>query len=402
MTRWLAILIALGVLATPAQAEQVAFDADEIAQTLRHGPWPPPAAPDPSNRVSGQPAAAALGRALFFDRRLSPDGAFSCASCHEPAHGWAEAKPVSQGRVALHRNAPSVLDVRARRWFGWDGGQDSLWAMSLRPILEPKELAARPEDLSALLRRDAGLAACYAKAFGREAQSQSSDALLVDLAKALAAYQETLVSPRSPFDDFRDALSRDAMSRDALSRDAVAGGGRDAAYPLAAQRGLKLFIGRGNCALCHLGPAFSNGEFHDAGVPFFTPDGADAGRHAGIKHLRESPYTLLGRWNDDPIRANGQQTRLLEPQHRNFGEFRTPSLRNVALSAPYMHNGSKATLRDVVKHYSEIDPERLHADGEAILKPLNLSEGEIDDLVAFLTSLTSSAPIPTAGPETCR
>jgi len=387
MRLWLAILIALGGLAAAVETRAVEFDADEIAQILRHGPWPPPFTPDPSNRVSGQPAAAALGRALFFDRRLSPDGALSCASCHGPAHGWAEAKPVSQGRVALHRNASSVLDVRTRRWFGWDGGQDSLWAMSLRPILEPKELAARPEDLSALLRRDAGLAACYAKAFGREAQSQSSDALLVDLAKALAAYQETLVSPRSPFDDFRDALAE---------------GRRDSAYPIKAQRGLKLFIGRGNCALCHLGPAFSNGEFHDAGVPFFTPDGADAGRHAGIKHLRESPYTLLGRWNDDPIRADGQQTRLLEPQHRNFGEFRTPSLRNVALSAPYMHNGSKATLRDVVKHYSEIDPERLHADGEAILKPLNLDEGEIDDLVAFLTSLTSAAPIPTAGPETCR
>lgn len=369
------LAVAAALIATwvaPAAAEVLDFSAEEIAQIARHGPWPPPFAPDPSNRVSGDPAAIALGRALFFDRRLSPDQALSCASCHEPAHGWAEAKPVSEGRGRLTRNAIGLLDVRNQRWFGWDGGQDSLWAMSLRPMLAPQELAATHESVGAPLRSDETLGRCYAAAFGRSADAAGPEGLMVDLAKALAAFQETLVSPRSPFDDFRDSLLR----------------GETTNYPLAAQRGLRIFIGKGNCALCHLGPGFSNGEFHDVGVPFFTPDGVDSGRHAGIKALQASPYTLLSRWNDDPGRANGQQTQLLDPQHRNFGEFRTPSLRNLTQTAPYMHDGSKPNLREVVRHYSEIDPDRLHADGEAILKPLHLSDQEMHDLVSYLESLS--------------
>lgn len=383
MIRLLAAAAALLAAWTlPAGAETLDFTAEEIARIVRHGPWPPPYAPDPSNRVSGDPAAIALGRALFFDRRLAPDQAMSCASCHDPAHGWAEAKPVSDGRARLTRNAIGLLDVRTRRWFGWDGGQDSLWAMSLRPLLDRKELAADPAGVSALLRSDETLGRCYAAAFGRPSEAASPDALMVDLAKALAAFQETLVSRPSAFDAFRDALAAGAPTD----------------YPLAAQRGLRLFIGAGNCALCHLGPTFSNGEFHDVGVPFFTPDGVDSGRHAGIKALRASPYTLLGRWNDDPVRASGQQTQLLDPQHRNFGEFRTPSLRNVARTAPYMHDGSKRDLRAVIRHYSEIDPDRLHADGEAILKPLNLSDAAIEDLAAFLASLDDAGPTPTTIP----
>ncbi|MFY7958792.1 MAG: cytochrome c peroxidase, partial [Elsteraceae bacterium] len=155
MIRLLAAAAALLAAWTlPAGAETLDFTAEEIARIVRHGPWPPPYAPDPSNRVSGDPAAIALGRALFFDRRLAPDQAMSCASCHDPAHGWAEAKPVSDGRARLTRNAIGLLDVRTRRWFGWDGGQDSLWAMSLRPIIAPLELAATPESAAALLRAD--------------------------------------------------------------------------------------------------------------------------------------------------------------------------------------------------------------------------------------------------------
>jgi cytochrome c peroxidase len=113
----------------------------------------------------------------------------------------------------------------------------------------------------------------------------------------------------------------------------------------------------------------------------------DAGRQAGIKKLKESPFNLLGRHNDDAAQTTATGTRHVELQHRNFGEFRVPGLRNVALTAPYMHNGSLATLRDVVRHYSELNEERLHADGERILRPLRLSEQEISDLVAFLESL---------------
>jgi cytochrome c peroxidase len=104
--------------------------------------------------------------------------------------------------------------------------------------------------------------------------------------------------------------------------------------------------------------------------------------------LRENPHNLLGRFNDDATRKTSVGTRHVELQHRNFGEWRVPSLRNVALTAPYMHNGSLSTLHDVVKHYSELNEERLHAEGERLLKPLRLTPAEIDDLVAFLESLS--------------
>jgi cytochrome c peroxidase len=104
--------------------------------------------------------------------------------------------------------------------------------------------------------------------------------------------------------------------------------------------------------------------------------------------LRASPFNLLGAYNDDPQRSTATSTQHVSLEHRNFGEFRTPSLRNLALTAPYMHNGRLATLRDVVEHYSTISPDRLHADGEAILRPLKLSEQETQDLVAFLGTLS--------------
>jgi cytochrome c peroxidase len=376
------ILVLALLLAAPAiRAEEAPrFAPDEIAQLLRHGPWPPSFAPDASNRVSGNPAAAELGAALFFDARLSPDATLSCASCHDPARAWTDGRATGVGRRALARNAPSLADARLHRWFGWDGASDSLWAASLRPILAPDELAGTPATTAGLLRGDSGLSRCYARAFGRPAEEVADLALTVDAAKALAAFQETLATGRTKFDAFRDALASGAPDAGAK-------------MPAAAQRGARIFVGRGNCALCHLGPAFTNLEFHDIGVPFFTPDGgADGGRHRGLAALRASPFTLLGDWNDDPSKASGVATRHVEAQHRNFGEFRVPSLRNVARTAPYMHDGRFATLGDVVRHYSRLDPDRLHSDGEAILRPLGLSDPEIDDLVAFLEALTAETP----------
>lgn len=384
-----AVATLLVLLLAPAAhaADLPDFSPAEIARLARHGPWPPAHAVDASNRVSGNPHAARLGATLFFDTRLSPDGALGCASCHDPAKAWTDGRAVSVGRNPLERNAPSVVDLKGQRWFGWDGASDSLWATSLRPILAPQELGGSIAGTAALLRNDPALSRCYAQAFARDASGVDDTTLAVDAAKALAAFQETLESARTPFDEFRDALVRG--DRAAAAR-----------LPLAAQRGARLFVGRANCALCHLGPSFTNGEFHDVGVPFFTASGADMGRHGGIKALRESPFTQLGAFNDDPAKAPGTATRHVDPQHRNFGEFRVPALRNVARTAPYMHDGSLATLRDVVRHYSRFDPDRLHADGEAILKPLGLDDAEIDDLVAFLESLT--APVVTLAGDGCQ
>jgi cytochrome c peroxidase len=279
------------------------------------------------------------------------------------------------GHVEVDRNTPSLLDVRWNRWFGWDGAGDSLWAQSIRPILDAREMGGSAKDAAALLRNDPEYGCRYRQAFGA-APPADDEALLADLGKALAAFQETLVSGRSPFDDFRDALER---------ADAPA----QARYPDAAKRGLAIFIGRGACNVCHLGPAFTNGEFHDTGVPhFIRPGEVDAGRHGGIRRLKENAFNLLGRHSDDRTGNAATKTKHVALEHRNFGEFKVPGLRNVARTAPYMHDGRLATLTDVVRHYSEINLDRLHADGEAILKPLKLGEREVEDVVAFLESLT--------------
>jgi cytochrome c peroxidase len=360
----------------PAHAESGAtLSAAEKAALLRHGPWPPAVLRDASNRVSGKPAAIRFGEALFFDGGLSGNGQLSCATCHVPGLAFQDGLPVASGRTQGTRNTLSLFNLAFNRWFGWDGGNDNLWAQSIRPLLAAHEMDSSARQVATRVRRDPELRCRYRQAFGR-LPPRSDAALLVDVGKALAAYQETLVTGRSPFDSFRDALAEGRM---------------DAAYPPAALRGARLFVGEGRCNLCHFGPLFSNGEFADIGIPHFVPGGVDAGRHAGLADLRRSPYTRLGRWSDADGDPQAMSTRHVGTTHRNFGEFRVPSLRQVADTAPYMHNGSLATLADVVQHYSSLNLDRLHVHGEQILRPLDLSAAQAADLVAFLESLSGPA-----------
>jgi len=342
-----ALMLCAATAAAPASAQTLpTFTATERASILRHGPWPPPLARDPANAQDGRAQAIALGRRLFFDPSLSAEGDLSCASCHDPATAFQDGRRTPKYGT---RNTPSLLDVAQQRWFGWGGASDSLWAASLAPMSSANEMGPPRLD----------------------------SATLIQHAKALAAYQATLVSPRTTFDAFRDALAR-GDSRAA------------AAYPLAAQRGLRIFVGEGRCNVCHSGPLFSNGEFADIGVPFFVPDGVDSGRHDGLKSLMTSVHNRLGPHNDAGAARDPRAvlTRQLDMQPRHFGEFRVPGLRNVANTAPYMHDGSLPTLADVVRHYSELNEERLHADGERILRPLKLTAEQTADLVAFLQSLS--------------
>lgn len=368
------------------------YTPEERARIAAHGPWPPVVArgaghdtgEDASNVHQTQAAAIAFGRLLFNAPRLSADGLVSCASCHVPALAFQDGQTVPRvraGAAASVRNTPSLLDSAQRRWLGWGGSHDSLWAASLAPLLAPLEMghsAGAQQSLTHLARRVRSapdLASGYAHALGT--LPVDDEALAVGVAKALAAFQATLWSPRTAFDDFRDALMR-GDSRAA------------AAYPPAAQRGLRLFIGQARCSVCHAGAAFTNGEFADIGVPFFVPGGVDGGRHAGLNSLLASPYTRLGAHSHAAPGADPRAvtTRHVVQEHRHFGEFRVPGLRGLARTAPYMHNGSLPTLNAVVLHYSDLNEERLHADGERILRPLKFSAAEQADLLAFLLSLS--------------
>jgi cytochrome c peroxidase len=359
-------------LVSPFSLSHVQFNEKERAAILQLGPWPPPFTPDPSNRVSGKAEAIALGERMFFEPRLSGPGSVLCATCHAPGRALQDGRPRAFGLAEVDRNTPSVFNVRYSRWFGWDGAHDSLWSQSVRPFLDPKEMDASAAHVAGVVRKL--FASEYEKTFLEK--PNDDETVLINVGKALAAFQETLVTGGTPFDDFRDALEKENAAE--MQK-----------YPAAAQRGLRIFIGKGNCAVCHFGPTFTNGEFADTGIRFFVEPGrVDSGRLEGIKKLKNNSFNLLGKYNDDPRRATATGTRHVEAQHKNFGEFRVPGLRNVANTAPYMHNGSLATLQDVVKHYSELNEERLHQDGERILKPLKLTESEIADLVAFLESLS--------------
>ena len=374
-----AAAVACVVLGATAQPPAVAtFGPEELRRVLSLGPWPPPRHVDASNRVSGNAAAIAFGEQLFRDTSLSGNGAIACATCHQPTRAFIDGLPRARGIAIADRNTTTLANVGGQRWYGWDGATDSLWAQSLRPITDAREMNSDFARVAARVRDDPVLAVHYRAAFGA-APAADDERIVVDAAKALAAYQETLVTGRTPFDDFRDALARGDMA--AAAR-----------YPQLAQRGVAIFVGSGNCTFCHSGPRLSNGEFHDVGVGFFVEPGrVDPGRHEGIRKLKANRYNLLGAWNDDPARAAPTSTRFVTLEHRNFGEFKVPSLRNVARTAPYMHDGSLATLRQVVRHYSQLDEDRLHADGERILKPLGLDKYDVDALVAFLESLSEPA-----------
>jgi cytochrome c peroxidase len=358
----LATGLLLGPLAVRAADPAVEFTDAERARIVALGPWPMATVRDPSNRVSGQPRAIDLGRRLFFDPRMSPIGYVACVSCHAPDRAFADLKSRAHGLADLERNTIALANLRLQRWYGWGGSSDSLWMASLRPILDPREFDGSAASATRLFRRDAELAHCYRTVFG-EPPTGDEERVLVNVGKALAAFLETLQTGRTPFDDIRDALAR--------------GTAVPVAYPATARRGLRLFVGRAGCIECHNGPNFSDGDFHATGAPPpIAPAPPDLGRADGRRLLAASRYNLSGHFSDAPRRPFAA---AYVAQDSN-GAFRTPSLRNVAVTAPYMHNGRVETLDDAIRQH-------------AITRTIGGSapdDGEVADLVAFLRTLTDA------------
>src|SRR6266403_3592404 len=346
------------------------FSDGEIKLILSHGPWPAPLAHDLTNRVSGKPDAIEFGTVLFFDQRLSASGTKACASCHVPERNWTDNLRRGVGMAKLDRNTPTIMNLRGQRWYGWDGAADSLWSQSLRPIVDARELAATPRHVADLVRDDEQLSCRYRRVFGARPSSTDDEAVFVNVGKVLAAFQETLLSGRTPFDQFRDALAR-GESPSSLS------------YSTPAQRGLHIFIGKGGCTACHSGPNFTNGEFFNTGLSRSEPlRKPDPGRDAGIRQLQESRFNLLGPYNDDTTGGSAVRTRQVSMETRSSGEFKVPTLRNLMLTAPYGHAGHVETIAEVV---------RLHANDGQRAGALNLTPREQTDLVVFLESLSTFA-----------
>jgi len=277
------------------------------------------------------PDRAELGKILFFDPRLSGSNWISCATCHNPALGWSDGLPtaIGDGMKTLHRATPTILNTAYNKIQMWDGRAPNLEEQATSPIVSPSEMN---QDLDALIKELSaipGYKALFEKSYPGEGISKQT------ISKAIASFERTVVSTESPFDKWRK--------------------GNKKAVSESVKRGFVLFEGKANCAACHQGFNFVDDGFHNIGLKKLG-DVEDEGRfaHKKVKVLK--------------------------------GAFKTPTLRDIARTAPYMHNGVYKTLEEVVDHYNRGGENQENPDPN--LKPLNLTDQEKADLVTFLKSLT--------------
>ena len=306
---------------------------------IEFGPVPKPQFPA-DNPYSE--AKAELGKRLFFDPRLSASSAIACASCHEPQLGWSDGRSTSFGhaRSAGARNAPTLNNISQRKSFFWDGRAATLEEQAIAPIEDEKEMHADPKTVIARLSEQPAYKKEFATVFGDDAITMER------IAQAIATFERTIVSRPSTFDHFLRG------ERDALSDSAI--------------RGLHLFRNEARCVNCHMGPLFTDEKFHDLGLSYYGRELQDLGRYE-VTHKPE-----------------------------DVGKFKTPSLRNISQTGPYMHNGlfdlkgvlrmynaGMATLRR--KPAQANDP--LFPTKSPHLQPLGLNGQDLADLKSFLESL---------------
>ena len=300
----------------------------------------PTSPPIPATNLNYK-AKVELGTQLYFDGRLSKNNAISCAFCHIPGTGFADPRQFSIGIGGGKggRQAPSVLNTGFNPLQFWDGRAGSLEEQAIGPIHNPIEMGETHEHVVAKLQAIKGYRKQFRAAFG-------TDVSLQGIADAIAAYERTLISTNSAFDKYRLGDKR-AMSRSAI-------------------RGMSVFKGKGRCILCHNGPNFTDNKFHNLGVPQVGPMKEDLGRY------------------------------YVTRQERDRGAFKTPTLRGIAETAPYMHDGVFKTLEEVIDFKDQGGGPNAHL--SPLMKPLRLSDAEKGDLLDFLKAL-SGEPIPFEFPD---
>lgn len=391
----------------------LACATEDAAPELSDAEWdaarqlsPPPALrDDPTNRVADDEAAARFGQRLYFDTALSSTGEVSCATCHAPDQGFTDGLELAEGVSTAGKHSPTVLDSARNRWFFWDGRADTAWTQAAGPLENPVEHDSTRLELAHHVAADPTLRAEYEALFGAlpalddtarfpprgrpipadvdhpdhvawaGMAPEDQDAVtgvFVNAAKAIAAYERRLVTGASRFDAY------------------VAGD--SAALDPAEVRGLQVFLAS-NCVLCHSGPELSDREFHNLllPVPAWVAEGEDYGRYAGIVKLQADPLNGAGAWSDAPEDEAARISQLALGEEQ-IGQFKTPSLRNVARTAPYMHAGHFASLDEVVAFYSALDEEGGVGHREEFLTALELDEAQQADLVAFLRALDGELP----------
>ncbi len=335
-----------------------------------------PAVPVPKNNPI-TPEKVKLGDKLFHDKRFSQDNTVSCATCHDPKKAFTDSPlKVSEGikKLTGTRNAPTVINSAYMHSVFWDGREPDLEGQSAGPFINPVEMGLPNHDpILKVVRSDPE----YKKLF-KAAFNKSGDQVTMDhVNKAIATFERTIISGNSPFDRYYFGGDKKAM--------------RDVAV-----RGFKVFMEQGRCVSCHTisqtHALFTDSRFHNLGVGFGRIN-KDINELAVAYQRAKRNATEV----DIEVLTNKNTSELgrfaVTTQMRDVGSFKTPTLRNVAVTAPYMHDGSLETLRDVVVFYNnggrvkDTDPFfAFHSGG---IRPLDLSDEQIDELVAFLEALTS-------------
>lgn len=358
--------------------------------------------PDPSNRFGDDPRAAALGKALFFDTRLSGNGNVSCATCHVPTRDFQDGVPLAHGVGTTARRTMPIVGTAHNAWFFWDGRASSQWEQALGPLESAVEhggtrtqyahvihehygdqyeavFGALP-SLTALPRRAGPVADSAAReAWARIASARQDDISRVyaNIGKAIAAYERQLEPTPTRFDRYVDAE--------------LAGRAHDSTSSFTAneEAGLRLFIGKANCSNCHNGALFSDQHFHNTGIPQATQLPPDSGRTTGVRQALAGEFSCTSRYSDAKP-DDCEELRFATTEGAELVRaYKTPSLRNVANHAPYMHAGQFATLDQVLAHYNRAPSAPF---GHSELKPLRLSPVEVRQLAAFLQTLTEVSP----------
>ena len=393
-------LLAAGAAADPfGMKDADGWNTDEVAilSSMRLSELPP-VPKDPSNTYESSSAAASLGKRIFFDRRFSGNGAVSCASCHQPDKQFQDGRPLGQGVGTGTRRTMPVAGAAYSPFQFWDGRKDSLWSQALGPLEDAAEHGgsrlAYAHQLKAHYRAeyeavfgampDLGLLPKEASPIGTppqrtawrsmsEKDRQEVSRVFANMGKALAAYEKTLQPGESRLDRYIDGvITHSAQAYGQLS--------------MQEKNGLRIFISKGQCITCHNGPLLTDQHFHNTGIVPRTSAHPDPGRRVGIAKVRDDEFNCFGRFSDARPEQCDELNFLATDDHSTVSAFKTPGLRNVALRAPYMHAGQVASLAEVMRHYAQA-PQA--AAGHSELKPVRLSDSEIQDLVAFLGSLSA-------------
>jgi cytochrome c peroxidase len=374
----IASLVVFGALATgcssdpdsdfPSDDELVAITGLRKVRTLPRVP---------SNRYADDADAAMFGQRVFAETRFSPCG-LACIDCHQPpTYAAAVQRALACGGNLTRRNPKSLLNVGFDDWLYWDGRKDSLWAHPEFPLLNPLEMQSTPAIIRAVF-ESADYSGSYQQVFGvRPADEPDDYRLIANLGKSVEAYlRRVTVRVDAPFDDDLDRFV------------AAARGGNAKSDPM--WRGLLVFVRKGRCIACHKGPLLTDGAFHNLGVREDVAE--DHGRREGIQYLRDDPLKQTSIYSDERTLGRAKlEAALALPDSETDGTFRTPTLRNLTLTAPYLHTGALRLLEDVIEFYARGgDPEGTFSGRRAeSIRPFALSADEKKALLDLLTSLTA-------------